>query len=140
MALAWLNIGSNHPDRAAIIDRAVALIRERLDPDLRISPPVVSEPWGFDSPNMFLNIGIEISAPMPPEELFNALMAIQDSISTAPHRGPGGAYIDRAIDIDLIAVEGVAIHTTRLILPHPRAQLRTFVMEPLKNLLLMPQV
>jgi len=140
VALAWLNIGSNHPDRAAIIDRAVVLMRRHLDPGLRVSPPVVSEPWGFDSPNMFLNIGIEISVSMPPEELFRAIMDIQDSISTAPHRGPGGVYIDRAIDIDLIAVEGVEMHTAGLTLPHPRAQLRRFVMEPLKNLLLMPEV
>lgn len=140
MPRAWINIGSNYPGRAALIERAASLIRRRIDPEARASQPFESEPWGFDSPLMFLNIGMELTTGLSPEELLDELLGIQHSISPAPHRAPDGSYIDRAIDIDLIAVEGVTRRTQTLTLPHPRAFMRPFVMEPLKNLLAMRQM
>lgn len=140
MPRAWINIGSNYPGRAALIERAASLIRQHIDSAARSSEPFESEPWGFDSPLMFLNIGMELTTDLTPEKLLDGLLRIQHSISPDPHRAPDGSYIDRAIDIDLIAVEGVTRNTPVLTLPHPRAFMRPFVMEPLKNLLLMPQM
>ena len=131
MPLAHLNIGSNKGDRRGLIDRAIALVSSRAGTVLAISRPVGSAPWGFDSPNTFLNVGINIDTPLDPLTLLDQLQAIERTISPGPHRNPDGTYRDRAIDIDIIAYEGVTIDTPRLTIPHPHARQRPFVMTPL---------
>ena len=52
-----LNIGSNMGDRRALMARAVALLRSRLQPArMLVSDPVASKPDGLVSPSPFLNI------------------------------------------------------------------------------------
>ncbi|MDE6160936.1 MAG: 2-amino-4-hydroxy-6-hydroxymethyldihydropteridine diphosphokinase, partial [Muribaculaceae bacterium] len=84
-----LNIGSNQGDRAALIERAVALLMRAM-PDARVrrSAPVESEPWGFDSPNAFLNIGLMLDLPrdIDPEALLDSTQAAERAISLASHR------------------------------------------------------
>lgn len=134
-----INIGSNKGDRAALIERAVALIASRIDSagnaDIRLAPIIESEPWGYDSPHPYLNLGLMIDMPddvmqTTPEGLLDELLKIEHEISAAPHRDPSGGYCDRQIDIDLIAVGDTVTDTARLTLPHPRMSLRPFVLEP----------
>lgn len=66
-----------------------------------------------------------------PEQTLDALLSIQESISTASHRDKNGQYVDRIVDIDLIAYDDAVIDTGRLILPHPRMHLREFVLLPM---------
>lgn len=149
MPVAHINIGSNLGDSRALIGRAVAEIALLSTTPLRRSSFIESEPWGFDSPHPFLNLGVEIDTPdtLTSEALMLRLLSIQDAISPAPHRNPDGTYTDRLIDIDLIyhgstlctdrPLFGVcervsAVHT--LTLPHPRLHLRRFVLLPLLEL------
>ncbi len=62
------------------------------------------------------------------------LQEIQLSIDPSPHRDAEGRYIDRAIDIDLIAIDDWVVDTPDLTLPHPRMHLRDFVLIPLAGL------
>lgn len=134
------NIGSNLGDREDNIKRAVASLL-RLASDLssvRVSEPVVSEPWGFESANAFVNVGVSLDTELSPERLLQATQAIERSISTASHRDAAGGYIDRLIDIDIIAAatpQGalVELDNERLTLPHPRALQRDFVITPLRS-------
>lgn len=130
MARAYVNIGSNIGDRRANIAEAVTAV-SALGSDVIVSEPVETAPWGYDSPNAFLNTGVSLDTMLSPEALMQQLLALQQSISSAPHRTPDGGYADRVIDIDLIAFEGVAVSTPALKLPHPRAHLRQFVILPL---------
>ncbi len=101
-----LNIGSNLGDREDNIRRAVASLRQ-LASDIstvRVSDPMVSPPWGYESSNEFLNVGMSFDTDLTPGSLLEATQHIQHSISAASHRDPAtGAYIDRLIDIDIIA-------------------------------------
>ena len=117
---------------------------------VRVSRLVESEPWGFGSPNSFLNVGISFDCELEPEELLDATQAIQRQICPDSHRDAAGNYIDRLIDIDIIC--GVAesqadgscsggkglslcvVDTDRLQLPHPCAFRRDFVMRPLAEI------
>ena len=134
--LVHLNIGSNQGDRRALIERAVALIVDILQPaEWRVSSPVETPPWGFSSPFPFMNIGMDLQLPqMAPEALLDALQAIERSISSMPHRNADGSYRDRPIDIDLIDAGGLRVCDAELTLPHPRAHLRPFVIGPLREL------
>lgn len=139
-----LNIGSNLGDREENIRRAVASLRQLacVSSSVIVSDTVASEPWGYDSGNGFLNTGMSFDTELAPEALLAAVQRVEKSISTASHRDSAGAYIDRIIDIDIIACSVtdaatgrpalVISDTPELTLPHPRALLRDFVMTPLR--------
>ena len=146
MRNAYINIGSNEGDRHHNIEVAVALVIEMTagavgisseDADFALSEIYESEPWGYDSPNRFLNQGMRIAVPsdMSPYDILDILLRAQHTISTRPHRRSDGSYADRLIDIDFIALDDVTIDSERLTLPHPRAHLRAFVMQPLTETL-----
>lgn len=131
----YVNIGSNQGDRKAHIERAVALIAElAVDGEVLRSSFVESRPWGFSSDNDFVNLGIVFSTALAPEELLDALQLMERRISEGAHRDADGNYIDRDIDIDIIAIDGEEVDTPRLQVPHPRMLAREFVMEPLREL------
>lgn len=134
MTMAYINIGSNQGDRKAHIDRAVALISLLAGSNLRCSDYFESKPWGYDSTSPYLNLGVAFPTTIPPEELLDRLLAIQNSISPESHRDGAGNYIDRIIDIDLIAMDSLVVNTPRLTLPHPRMHLRDFVLIPMSQL------
>lgn len=146
MRYAYINIGSNEGDRHHNIEVAVALVIEMTagaigisseDADFALSEIYESEPWGYDSPNRFLNQGMRIAVPsdMSPYDILDILLRAQHSISSRSHRRSDGSYADRLIDIDFIALDDVTIDSERLTLPHPRAHLRAFVMQPLTETL-----
>lgn len=96
-----------------------------------------SEPWGYESDNAFLNVGVmlEDARDEAPEAVLRRLLAIEREVGGgAPHRDLAGGYCDRPVDIDLIAVDRRRIDSGVLTLPHPRAALRDFVMAPLRQL------
>ncbi|MCD8387297.1 MAG: 2-amino-4-hydroxy-6-hydroxymethyldihydropteridine diphosphokinase [Bacteroidales bacterium] len=135
----YANIGSNQGDRHALIEQAVALIAKSFpDGRIRNSDYIESEPWGYDSPNAFLNLGIaidlDVAEGIGPELVLDRLLTVERCVSDSPHRNADGSYRDRPIDIDLIAIDFLEVNTPNLILPHPRAHLRDFVMIPLRQL------
>lgn len=134
MSIAYINIGSNMGNRAVLIEQAVAHIELLCQSVAMRSPFIESEPWGFDSPHPFLNLGIAIESHFEPIALLHELLKIEKSICSASHRDENGNYIDRMIDIDLIAVDNIVIDTPQLQLPHPRMHLRNFVLIPMQHL------
>lgn len=135
-----LNIGSNLGDRENNLRRAVASLRQlAVDvSSVKVSDIVTSSPWGFDSEHDFMNVGMSFDTDMSPSGLLRATRAVEKSICDASHRDAAGGYIDRVIDIDLIAATDAAgemiISTSpSLTLPHPRALSRPFVMTPLQQ-------
>lgn len=131
---AHINIGSNIGDRQALTGRAVAALCRRF-PGAVVSGPVESEPWGFDSPNTFINVGVMIESDLDPESLLSVLLEIERSVGNGmSHRDSAGRYADRAIDIDLIDYGRMVYLSRRLTLPHPLAADRPFVMGPLLEL------
>lgn len=136
-----LNIGSNSDKRRTRIREALAAVSlyfSRCGGRTAYSAPVCSEPWGFDSPNEFLNIGVMADLPGPATaervlNIFRDIQKIERSISDAPHRNADGSYRDREIDIDLITA-GIRLDTPELQLPHPLASERQFVTGPMREL------
>ena len=131
---AYISLGSNIGDRHAHLERAVALISRLSSGDIVVSTPIETEPWGFDSPNGFVNMAMSITTTLEAEELLGKLLEIQNSISPDSHRNPDGSYADRKIDIDLIAIDAEVLDTPSLELPHPRMHLRDFVLRPMAEI------
>lgn len=132
-----LNLGSNIPPRHVHIDAAIEALRHELPGRYHISAPVDSPPWGYISPYPYINIGVMIEPEcdsLPPEAILEATERAQAAVDPSPHRDSSGAYIDRRIDIDIIAIDSFILDTPRLSLPHPRMHLRPFVLRPLAQL------
>lgn len=115
------------------LSRAVAAIEKEFG-YFELSHTMESEPWGFDSPNSFLNVGMMVLSDLPPLQILQKLQAIERSLSPAPHRNPDGSYADREVDIDIIAIDELTVDTPELTVPHPRMAERRFVLEPMAEL------
>lgn len=91
--------------------------------------------WGYTSAHPFLNMGMSITldSEQSPLTVLRTLRAVERELSPAPHRDNSGRYIDRAIDIDLIAIDDMVIDTPELTLPHRHMHERDFVLIPLSE-------
>jgi 2-amino-4-hydroxy-6-hydroxymethyldihydropteridine diphosphokinase len=68
---------------------------------------------------------------MAPEKLLSALLATETKMGRKRLRHWG----ERCIDLDLLAYDRFEITSTDLVLPHPRAHERRFVLDPMIELL-----
>lgn len=137
------------------LTRAVAAVEKEFG-WFELSHHVESEPWGFESKNKFLNVGMAFISELDPLDVLHILQRIERSISADSHRNPDGSYRDRIIDIDIIAAEKeseergereerrereergerdeIIINSEELTLPHPHLHDRPFFLEPYKEL------
>lgn len=122
---AYLGLGSNLGDRQANLDRALALLSERLRL-VKISSIYDSEPVGDVEQPRFLNLVYEASTLLSPQ----GLLALAKGIEARMGRvGPTGT--PRIIDIDILFYGDQVIDTPELVIPHPRLHQRAFVLVPL---------
>lgn len=133
MAHFYVNIGSNLGDRHKNISLALDAIELEFG-RYNASNPVESEPWGFDSTNLFVNIGIEFESEEEPLAVLRKLQAIEKSVSPGSHRNEDGSYRDRGIDIDIMAIDDLVINTPDLKVPHPFLHERYFFLKPMAEL------
>lgn len=130
----YLNIGSNLGDREGNLRRAAAELAS-LGSRCTVSSIVESEPWGYDSDNAFLNVGVMLESDLEPLDMLHRCQEIERRIGSLSHRDKNGNYIDRLVDIDIILIDDLVIDTSELTVPHPRMHQRDFVMRPLQELL-----
>jgi len=133
MAFILINIGSNLGNRRLNLSRAMRAIGVEFG-DFEMSHVVESAPWGYDSTNSFLNVGMAFNTGLSPEEVLARLQKIERSISPDSHRNADGSYADRIIDIDIIAIDRNIIDSESLKVPHPSLARRSFFLEPLAEL------
>ena len=129
----YLNLGSNLGNRLLHLTRAMKAIGEEFGP-YETSHKVESDPWGFDSTNRFVNIGLAIETELDPEEVLSRLQAIEKGISARGHRRWDGSYNDREIDIDIMASDGEPYDSPTLHIAHPHLAKREFFLKPLAEL------
>ena len=130
----YLSLGSNLGDREQMLNRAIALIGERVGEVQRVSSFIETEPWGFKSKHPFLNAACLVLTTLSPEECLEATQQIERELGRK-RKSRNGKYHDRPIDIDLLMYDDLELSTPRLTLPHPRMKEREFVMIPLREIL-----
>lgn len=130
----YLGLGSNLGDKAANITIAVQHIEEQIGHVVRQSALYVSEPWGFESENDFVNAVICCQTTLTPHQLLRATQRIERQMGRK-RKSQDGVYHDRVIDIDILLYDDLTIDTPTLKIPHPLMQQRDFVMIPLEEIL-----
>jgi 2-amino-4-hydroxy-6-hydroxymethyldihydropteridine diphosphokinase len=126
--------GSNLGDSASLIGGAMDRIEERSGRPLRRSSLWTSTPVDCppDAP-VFIN-AVAILEPLPGETP-ESLLDFMQELEVAAGRRPKVVHNEsRPLDLDLIAWCGQTRSMPRLVLPHPRARERRFVLQPLAEL------
>ena len=121
-------------DKAANITIAVQHIEEQIGHVVRQSALYVSEPWGFESENEFVNAVICCQTILSPHRLLCVTQRIERQMGRK-RKSRDGIYHDRIIDIDILLYDDLTIDTPTLKIPHPLMQQRDFVMIPLREIL-----
>ena len=131
----YLNIGSNLDDREGNL--WAADLRLSLDLGLVVarSSIVESEPWGFESNNAFLNMGIAVESRYEPIEALNIIHDIEHELNQGhSHRDSEGNNVDRLVDIDIMAIDNLVIDLPSLQVPHRHMPHRDFFLKPMAEL------
>jgi 2-amino-4-hydroxy-6-hydroxymethyldihydropteridine diphosphokinase len=124
MTSAVLSLGSNLGDRLGFLQLALYLLRPAVT---AVSAVYETEPWGPVEQGNFLNAVVLVSdrRTSAREWLYRSQAAENAAERTREQRwGP------RTLDVDVIAVDGVSCDEPDLIVPHPRAAERAFVLVP----------
>jgi 2-amino-4-hydroxy-6-hydroxymethyldihydropteridine diphosphokinase len=129
--LACFSLGSNLGDRAGNLDAAKALMAARMGTLEAESMIYESASWGYDSNHLFYNCCLAIRTTVEPLPLME--MALQVEREMGRIRQESG-YGDRIIDIDLQLFGEVSMDHPGLVLPHPKMEMRRFVMVPLAEI------
>jgi 2-amino-4-hydroxy-6-hydroxymethyldihydropteridine diphosphokinase len=131
---AFIALGSNLGDSRDLLLRAMDRLQAFSDEPLIRSSLRFTEPVDcpLGSPP-FLNAAVALM-PRPdetPETLLHKLQALEKDFGRQPKKVLNEP---RPLDLDLIAFGTTTRHSAELTLPHPRAHLRRFVLEPLAEI------
>ena len=129
----YLGLGSNLGDCRKNLERAIRLIDDRVGQVTRQSSFIETEPWGFESPNKFINAVILCETTRSPRKVLLLTQQIERDMGRMKKSVSGG-YADRAIDIDILLYDDVTIDEPDLKIPHPLMHERDFVMRPLNEI------
>ena len=128
----YLSLGSNLGDRESCLEDAVSRLNEETGDVFARSSFYETEPWGFDSEHLFLNMAVGVKTLLDPFRLLDVCKRIEREMGRSQSGKEG--YEDRPIDIDLLFYGERVIKEETLEVPHPKLHLRRFVLEPLSEI------
>ena len=135
MPTTYLSLGSNLGDRKQLLHTAINEIAERVGRIEAISSCIETEPVGFDSVHLFLNMAVRVTTELNPYELLKVLKQLERDLGRT-RKSHDGVHYDRTIDIDILLYDNLEVNSEELQIPHPRMWERDFVIRPLKEILI----
>lgn len=130
MSVVYLGLGTNLGDKEENIASAIQNIEELVGKVTSRSALYVTEPWGFQSNNNFINIALAVDTSMSPRAVMDATKQIERLMGRL-HKSVNRQYKDRIIDIDILLYDDRVVNENDLVIPHPLMTERLFVMQPL---------
>jgi deoxyguanosine kinase len=127
----YISLGSNKGLRLKNIQKAVVQIQKNVGILTDLSSLYQTPAWGFQGPD-FLNACIGIKTDLSPIKVLHKLLEIEEQLGRV--RSTESGYSSRTIDLDLLFYEDQIIESEDLILPHPRLELRNFILFPMLEL------
>ncbi len=131
MNTAILLIGGNLGDPSINLEKAVQLIGEKAGKVMKKSALYQTAPWGVTDQPDYINQGLEVQTELDAPTLLQCLLEIERNIGRVRQEKWGS----RVIDIDMIFFNADVISLPELKIPHPRMQLRNFVLTPLDEII-----
>lgn len=122
---AVIALGSNLGNRELYIDSAVAELAKVIE-ITHLSTNHETDPVGGPEQPKYLNAIAIAETELDPRELLIIMLEIENRLGRKREVNWG----PRTIDLDLIVFGDEVIYSEVLVLPHPRAHERKFVLEP----------
>ena len=126
-----ISLGTNLGDKLKNLNTALGNI-ESYGSILKKSRIFSSEPWGYNSENHFLNMGLLIKTSLEPNQLLKKLKIIEKQMGRSLKLIK--SYQDRIIDLDILIYQGVSMVDEDLSIPHLKIKERKFSLLILKDL------
>lgn len=126
---AFIGIGTNLGDRAAMVVSALDALRE-TGKLRRRSTIYRTRPWGRTDQPEFYNAVAEIATTLSPRDLLTSLHDIERRLG----RVSGERWAPRPIDLDILTYDDATIDEDALQVPHPLLHERAFALVPLAEL------
>lgn len=128
MIKLYILLGGNLGDKQRVFSDARAKLSQQVGTITNQSVLYETEPWGFESEDIFWNQVLEISTSFSPEEVLRQTQQIERELGRIRK---ASQYDSRIIDIDILFYGHLIIKTENLVVPHPRIQERKFALVPL---------
>jgi 2-amino-4-hydroxy-6-hydroxymethyldihydropteridine diphosphokinase len=129
---AYLGLGSNVGDRREHLEAAVGALPAHGVEVVASSSVYETEPVGpVPDQRDFLNACLRVGTALTPDQLLEACKQVERELG---RRGADIRHGPREIDVDLLLMDGVALVSGVLVLPHPSILERRFVLVPLLEL------
>lgn len=133
----YISVGSNIGDKRGHINLALQSLQEHDAVSKVISSPLIeTEPWGYTDQDIFVNGMWLCESSLAPHQMLSLLQSLEQGAGRERliHWGP------RTLDLDIVLAfdeKGtmISICDESLTVPHPYFWDRTFVLEPLHELL-----
>ena len=125
-------------DRRRLMERAIEEIEKQIGHVVRQSAFYETEPWGFESPNLFLNAAVCVETALTPRQLLQMTQHIERTLGRRKNVNcnlSNRKYVDRPIDIDILLYDDLTVDEPDLKIPHPLMYEREFVMKPLREII-----
>ena len=122
---AIISLGANLGNPKENLDTAITLLREATDVKA-VSSYITTDPVGGPEQQQYLNAVCIIDSDLPAMDLLSMLHGIEKALGRERIQRWG----PRTIDLDLIQYADLISKADELVLPHPRAHERRFVLEP----------
>ena len=97
---------------------------------IKLSRIYLSAPVGPQDQPDFHNAAVVADTNLTPQALLQWLLDVEHEMGRQRHRHWG----ERCIDLDLLLFDDLEMQTASLVVPHPRAHQRRFVLDPLIEL------
>ena len=124
----YIAAGSNLGDKEETLKEAIYIIDKRKDCVVtKVSNFYTSDPVGYEDQDQFVNCVFEIDTLQTPSELMDTLLEVEKDFKRERiiRWGP------RTLDLDIIFYDDIISYDEHILIPHPRAHERQFVMKPM---------
>ncbi|MDY3001688.1 MAG: 2-amino-4-hydroxy-6-hydroxymethyldihydropteridine diphosphokinase [Romboutsia timonensis] len=124
----YIAAGSNLGNKEETLKEAIYKIDKRKDCVVtKVSNFYTTDPVGYEDQDQFVNCVFEIDTLQTPSELMDTLLEVEKDFKRERiiRWGP------RTLDLDIIFYNDIISYDEHILIPHPRAHERQFVMKPM---------
>lgn len=130
--MVYLILGSNLGNRKHILQTAITELAVHVGEVVGQSGLYETEPWGFETEDLFLNQVIVVRTRLTPESILEKSQQIEKKLGRTAKTS--NQYASRTIDIDILFYENQIVNEKHLVIPHPRLHERRFTLWPLAEI------
>lgn len=131
MENVFIGFGSNQGDSVAILNGAIALLRENSQIKIEeVSSFYRTKPEGLVDQPWFVNGVMKCSTELEPVALLSLLRRVENHFGRVRRERWG----PRTLDLDILAYGDRIVNLADLTIPHPRLHERRFVLVPLREI------